>query len=150
MFALRASARRSADAGRRLLQSTQGVRGIRIGNTEVPDDKRLTYSLQRIKGIGRSTARQILCELQIENKPTGKLSGIELESLRNEVLNYDIGHNLDKENASCIKRLVDIKSYRGIRHIDGLPCRGQRTRTNAHTRKNRGTPFAAFKMTSHR
>ncbi|KAK2631322.1 hypothetical protein EUGRSUZ_L03087 [Eucalyptus grandis] len=94
MFALRASARRSADAGRRLLQSTQGVRGIRIGNTEVPDDKRLTYSLQRIKGIGRSTARQMLCELQIENKPTGELSGIELESLRNEVLNYDIGHNL--------------------------------------------------------
>ncbi|KAF8024858.1 hypothetical protein BT93_F1884 [Corymbia citriodora subsp. variegata] len=150
MFALRASARRSADAGRRLLRDAQGVRGIRIGNTEVPDDKKLKYTLQRIKGIGRSTARQILCELQIGNKPTGELSGIELESLRNEVLNYNIGHNLDKENTSCIKRLVDIQCYRGIRHLDGLPCRGQRTRTNARIRKDRGTPFAAFKMTSHR
>ncbi|XP_030545175.1 small ribosomal subunit protein S13, mitochondrial-like [Rhodamnia argentea] len=150
MFALRASARRSADAGRRLLQNAQGVRGIRIGNTEVPDDKKLAYSLQHIKGIGRSTARQILCELQIENKPTRELSGIELELLRDEVLNYNIGHNVDQETASCIKRLVAIQSYRGIRHVAGLPCRGQRTSTNARTRKNRGTPFAAFKMTSHR
>ncbi|KAI4366583.1 hypothetical protein MLD38_022444 [Melastoma candidum] len=125
---------------RRTPAMLQSVRGVRVGNVEIPDNKQLLYALQYIKGIGPATARQLLSGLQIVNKPTWQLTALELETLRNEVLNYNIGHNLEKENAAAIKRLVDIQCYRGIRHVDGLPCRGQRTSTNARTRKDRGTP----------
>ncbi|KAK4756253.1 hypothetical protein SAY87_006380 [Trapa incisa] len=141
-FVPRSSVRSLADIGRQLLQSSpfqgQSIRCIRVGNTEIPNNKGLLFALQNIKGIGRATARQILADLRIGNKPAKELSGFQVESLRNEVMTYTIGHNLDKENASNIKRLMGIQCYRGIRHIDGYPCRGQRTRSNARTRKSRG------------
>ncbi|OWM90188.1 small ribosomal subunit protein S13, mitochondrial-like [Punica granatum] len=146
-FASRPSVRNLADVGRQLLQNSplqwQAIRGIRVGNTEIPNDKGLLYALQHIKGIGRATARQILAELRIGNKPAKELSGLQIESLRNEVSTYTVGHNLDKETASSIKRLMTIQCYRGIRHIDGYPCRGQRTRSNARTRKAKAARAAA-------
>ncbi|KAH7850200.1 hypothetical protein Vadar_029148 [Vaccinium darrowii] len=103
------------------------IRGVRVGGVEIPDNKRLEFSLQYIHGIGRTTAHQILCDLNMENKFTKDLSEHEKISLREEVSKYLIEHQLRRSNELEIKRLKEIQCYRGIRHIQGLPCRGQRT-----------------------
>ncbi|KAI8559267.1 hypothetical protein RHMOL_Rhmol04G0159200 [Rhododendron molle] len=107
------------------------IRGVRVGGREIPDNKRVEYSLQYIHGIGRTRAHQILCDLNIENKITKDLSQQEINSLRDEVSSYLIDFQLMRSNDLAVKRLKDIQCYRGIRHIQGLPCRGQRTKTNA-------------------
>ncbi|OVA15132.1 Ribosomal protein S13 [Macleaya cordata] len=115
---------------------------IRVGGVEIPDNKRLEYSLQYIHGIGRTRARQILCDLNIQNKITNDLSAKELITIRDEVSKYLIQGDLRRFNDLNIKRLEDIQCYRGIRHIQGLPCRGQRTKTNSRTLKGKRVPIA--------
>ncbi|EXB44328.1 Small ribosomal subunit protein S13 [Morus notabilis] len=99
---------------------------------EIPDDKRLECALQYIHGIGRARARQILSDLSLVNKHVKDLTKREV---------YVLGEELSKGYVERdVRRLVDIQCYRGIRHSDGLPCRGQRTKTNARTQKDRGSP----------
>ncbi|CAN6992695.1 unnamed protein product, partial [Brassica oleracea var. botrytis] len=88
------------------------------------------YSLQYIHGIGRTRARQILVDLQMENKITKDMAEEELIVLRDEVSKYMIEGDLRRFNALAIKRLKEIQCYRGVMHIQGLPCRGQRTKNN--------------------
>ncbi|KAL5832309.1 hypothetical protein ACOSQ4_017663 [Xanthoceras sorbifolium] len=130
-----------SNISQRLLQiiSFRGLRVqcLRVGNTEIPNDKKLEISLQQVYGIGRSRAHQILCDLSIGNKVTKDLTGVELNSLREEVSRYLTGEDLRRCIKNDIGRLVDIQCYRGIRHSVGLPCRGQRTSTNARTRKGK-------------
>ncbi|CAK7347047.1 unnamed protein product [Dovyalis caffra] len=139
MLAWRGSVRLLTDINQSLLQNAsfrcQRVQGLRVGNTEIPNDKKLEVALQYIHGIGRKRAHQILCELSLVNKPTKDLTGIELNSLREEVSKYLTGPDLKRRVKADVQRLVDIECYRGYRHVEGLPCRGQRTSTNARTRK---------------
>jgi len=87
-------------------------------------------------GVGRSLAQQILTKVGIAwNKKMGDLTEEELDLIRAELKNYIIEGDLRREEALNIKRLIEINSYRGKRHRMGLPCRGQRTKTNARTRK---------------
>ncbi|XP_044510330.1 small ribosomal subunit protein S13, mitochondrial [Mangifera indica] len=141
MIGLQNSAGLLSNISQRLLQTvtSRGLRFqcLRVGNTEIPNDKRLEISLQHIYGVGRSRACQILCELSIGNKLTKDLTGVELNSLREEVSRYLTGEDLRRCIKNDIGRLVDIQCYRGIRHQQGLPCRGQRTSTNARTRKGK-------------
>ncbi|CAJ2649757.1 small ribosomal subunit protein S13, mitochondrial-like [Trifolium pratense] len=118
------------------------VRNINIGGGlggEIPDSKRLSYALQHIHGIGRAKAHHIVCELGVENKYVKDLSKRELYSLRELLSKYLIGNDLKKLVERDVARLVGIQCYRGIRHVDGLPCRGQRTHTNSRTRKKMPT-----------
>ncbi|KAI9169664.1 hypothetical protein LWI28_015767 [Acer negundo] len=130
-----------SNISQRLLQtiSFRGLRVqcLRVGNTEIPNDKKLEISLQHVYGIGCSRAHQILCDLSIGNKLTKDLTGVELNTLREEVSRYMTGEDLRRCIKHDIGRLVDIQCYRGIRHSVGLPCRGQRTSTNARTRKGK-------------
>ncbi|KAJ9146348.1 hypothetical protein P3X46_028627 [Hevea brasiliensis] len=114
----------------------QRVQCLRIGNAEIPNDKRLRFALQHIQGIGRQRAHQILNDLSIGNKFAKDLTGLELHSLRDEVSKYLIGEDLKRCVRSDIQKLVDVRCYRGFNHVCLLPCRGQRTSTNARTRKD--------------
>ncbi|KAL9357454.1 hypothetical protein Peur_050707 [Populus x canadensis] len=113
------------------------IRCARVGGVEIPNSKRVEYSLQYIHGIGRSVARQILSDLTMENKITKDLSEEELITLRDEVSKYMIEGDLRRFNALNIRRLKEIQCYRGVRHIQGLPCRGQRTKNNCRTLKGK-------------
>ncbi|KMT20013.1 hypothetical protein BVRB_1g000340 [Beta vulgaris subsp. vulgaris] len=111
------------------------IKCVRVGNVEIPNNKRVEYSLQYIHGIGRSTARQILCDLSFENKLTKDLSEDELIQIRDKVSTYMIEGDLRRFNLLAIRRLKEIQCYRGVRHIQSLPCRGQRTKNNCRTLK---------------
>ncbi len=108
----------------------------RIAGINIPVHKHTIIALTSIYGIGPTLAQQI-CEAS-GVAPTTKIKELkeeELESLRAEVANYNVEGDLRREIAMNIKRLMDLGCYRGIRHRRGLPVRGQRTRTNARTRK---------------
>ncbi|QCD94452.1 small subunit ribosomal protein S13 [Vigna unguiculata] len=130
-----------------LFSSVLQLRGVRVQNInigggmggEIPDNKRLEYALQHLHGIGRSKAHHIVCELGVENKFVKDLSKRELYSIRELLSKYLIGNDLKKCVERDVVRLVGIQCYRGIRHVDNLPCRGQRTHTNARTRRSRKT-----------
>ena len=108
----------------------------RILNVEIPNNKRIIISLTYIHGIGRSLATKILQNTKIdENIKTKDLTDDQLNLIRNEASNYVTEGNLRREVALNIKRLMEIKTYRGIRHRRGLPVRGQQTQANARTRK---------------
>jgi small subunit ribosomal protein S13 len=110
---------------------------MRIAGVNIPDNKRLEYALTAIYGIGRSLASKILNSANIDSGRRPKdLSNDEINKLR-EIIEkqYIIEGNLKRIIAQNIKRLKDIKSYRGIRHIKKLPVRGQRTKTNSRTRR---------------
>ncbi|XP_021760502.1 30S ribosomal protein S13, chloroplastic-like [Chenopodium quinoa] len=111
------------------------IKCVRVGNVEIPNNKRVEYSLQYIHGIGRSRAKQILSDLSLQNKLTKELSDDELIQVRDEVSKYMIEGDLRRFNAIAIRRLKEIQCYRGIRHIQSLPCRGQRTKNNCRTLK---------------
>ncbi|XP_051191658.1 uncharacterized protein [Lolium perenne] len=113
------------------------IDSIRIGGVVLPNHKRLEYSLQSIHGIGRARARQILSELNVENKVTKDLSKLEIITLREEIAKYMIEGDLKRFNRAAIERLEGIKCYKGIRHELALPVRGQRTKTNCRTRKEK-------------
>ena len=108
----------------------------RIAGVDIPRNKRVEISLTYIFGIGRSTAIKILEQVNISKDIKVKdLSEEEVGKIRTVVDEYKIEGELRKEIRLNIKRLMDIKSYRGLRHRNGLPVRGQKTKTNARTRK---------------
>jgi small subunit ribosomal protein S13 len=112
---------------------------VRIANVDIPNDKHICIALTYIYGIGRSTADKILEKLDIGKGIKAKdLSEDELVRIRTYIdSNYTIEGDLRREVTQDIKRLIEINSYRGIRHKRGLPVRGQRTHTNARTRKGK-------------
>jgi small subunit ribosomal protein S13 len=109
----------------------------RIAGVDIPRDKRVEVSLTYIYGVGRATATKILKRAEINPDTRVKdLTEQEISRIR-EVLegNYVVEGDLRRELSMNIKRLMDIGTYRGLRHRRGLPVRGQRTRTNSRTRK---------------
>jgi small subunit ribosomal protein S13 len=109
----------------------------RIAGVDIPKEKRIDIALTYIFGIGRSLSYKILEEAGIDpSKRTATLTDEEVARI-NRIIerNYKVEGDLKKEIAMNIKRLMDIGCYRGLRHRKGLPVRGQRTRTNARTRK---------------
>ena len=109
----------------------------RIEGVNLPNEKRIEYALPYVFGLGLKTSRDILNKLKINfDKRVKELSDDEIASIQREVTaNYVTEGDLRKEIRLNIKRLQDIGSYRGLRHKKGLPSRGQRTKTNARTRK---------------
>lgn len=109
----------------------------RIVGVELPDNKRIVFALPRIYGIGRPTAEDICAALGIDPmQKLGELTPDQINTLQDYITShYKVEGDLRREVAMNIKRLMDIKCYRGIRHQRGLPVRGQRTRHNARTRK---------------
>ncbi|MFA4043333.1 MAG: hypothetical protein HZRFUVUK_000098 [Candidatus Fervidibacterota bacterium] len=109
----------------------------RIAGVEIPDNKRVEIALTYIYGIGRSTSQKILSETGVSpDKRVKDLTDEELARIRDYIdRNLTVEGDLRRKVAEDIKRLIDIRCYRGLRHLRGLPVRGQRTRTNARTRK---------------
>lgn len=109
----------------------------RIVGIEVPKEKPTEVALTYIFGIGRPSARKVLAATQIDpNKRAKDLSDEEVSRLTQAIqAAYKVEGDLRRETAANIRRLIDIGSYRGLRHKKGLPVRGQQTRTNARTRK---------------
>lgn len=114
----------------------------RIAGINIPVQKHTVIALQAIYGIGSTRARQICAAAGID--PTVKvkdLSDGEVERLREEVAKYTVEGDLRRDISMNIKRLMDLGCYRGLRHRRGLPVRGQRTKTNARTRKGPRRPI---------
>jgi small subunit ribosomal protein S13 len=108
----------------------------RIAGVNIPDGKRIEISLTYIFGIGRSVAQQILAETGIDPGIQAKdLTEEEVIRLREAVEKREVEGDLRRERSQNVKRLMEIGSYRGLRHRRGLPVRGQRTKTNARGRK---------------
>ena len=108
----------------------------RISGVDIPRDKRVVISLTYVYGIGKTTSQKVLAAANIdENKRVRELTEDELSAIRTEVDKIKTEGDLRREKALNIKRLQEIASYRGIRHRRNLPVRGQRTKTNARTRK---------------
>ncbi|MAF68530.1 MAG: 30S ribosomal protein S13 [Micavibrio sp.] len=120
----------------------------RIAGVNVPDNKRITIALTYIHGIGREIARQICEKTGIDKTRRMKdLTEDELNTIRKEIDSgsYTIEGDLRRQVSMNIKRLTDMGCYRGLRHRKGLPVRGQRTSTNARTRKGPAKPIAGKK-----
>ena len=116
----------------------------RIAGINIPDNKHVRISLTYIYGIGNSMANSLCKNLAISgNSKISDLSEQELESLRTAVANLNVEGDLRRETSTNIKRLMDLGCYRGIRHRRGLPVRGQRSKTNARTRKGPRKPMRA-------
>lgn len=109
----------------------------RIAGIDLPKDKRIEVGLTYIYGIGRSSARKILEVAQVDfDKKTGRLTDTEITKIRKIIdAEYRVEGDLKRETSTNIKDLMDIGCYRGLRHRRGLPVHGQRTHTNARTRK---------------
>ncbi len=109
----------------------------RVAGVELPHHKRMEVALTYIYGIGRSAALSILAEAGVESgRNSDDLNAEEQVKIRNVIeQKYKVEGDLRREVQQAIKRLMDLGSYRGIRHRRGLPVRGQRTHTNARTRK---------------
>ncbi len=109
----------------------------RIAGVDLPRNKRIEIGLTYIYGIGRSTSKRILTKLKIDSDlKTDRLSESEISSIRKVIDNeYKVEGELRTDVSMNIKRLMDLGSYRGLRHRKSLPARGQRTSTNARTRK---------------
>ena len=110
---------------------------VRVAGVDIPDGKRLEYALRGIYGIGPTRAQQVTERAAIEGNPrVSELSEQQLTRIR-EIIDHDyiVEGDLRREVGDNIRRLVEIGSYRGIRHRRGLPLRGQRTKTNARTKR---------------
>ena len=108
----------------------------RIAGVNIPDNKHAVIALTYIYGIGRSTAKQICDAAGVpEGVRISSLSEDQVEALRGAVARYSVEGDLRREVNMSIKRLMDLGCYRGLRHRRSLPVRGQRTKTNARTRK---------------
>mgnify|MGYP001069544029 FL=1 len=119
----------------------------RVAGIEIPNDKRLWVSIMKIYGIGESKAKE-LCETTKldEDKFVKDMTETELDVVRKYIEeNFKVEGELRQSIFRDIKRLKDIRSYRGIRHKLGLPVRGQRTRHNARTRKGKSLPVGGLK-----
>lgn len=119
----------------------------RIAGIDLPKNKRIEIALTYIYGIGRTTARNVLAASNIDcSTRTDKLTEAEIGKLRDEIdKNVKVEGDLRREVSMNIKRLMDLGCYRGLRHRKGLPCRGQRTKTNARTRKGPARTVAGKK-----
>ena len=109
---------------------------MRISGITIPDNKQLAFGLTSVHGIGRSRAEKILTELNVAvTKKPNDLSVDEENAIREKVESFTVEGELRRDVAANIKRLKDIKSYRGMRHAKRLPARGQNTKSNARTLK---------------
>lgn len=107
---------------------------MRISGITIPEKKRLEISLTAVFGIGRPRAKNILQKLKIDEGKTAKeLTEAEENAIRKEIEAFKIEGDLKRDVAQNIKRLKDIKAYRGVRHLRKMPVRGQRTKTNSRT-----------------
>ena len=119
----------------------------RIAGVNIPTNKRVEIALQYIHGIGSKTAKDILQKVGIEDsRRVNQLTDAEVLQIR-EAIDRDltVEGDLRRETSTNIKRLMDLACYRGLRHRKGLPVRGQRTHTNARTRKGPAKPIAGKK-----
>lgn len=114
----------------------------RIAGVNIPDNKHAVISLTYVYGIGRTTAKQICAASGIaETTKIGDLSEAEMDAIRSEVAKVSVEGDLRREVSMSIKRLMDLGCYRGLRHRRSLPARGQRSKTNARTRKGPRKPI---------
>jgi small subunit ribosomal protein S13 len=114
----------------------------RIAGVNLPAQKHVWVGLQHIYGIGRTRSKQICVAAGVgESTKIRDLSEPEVEALRAEIGKYVVEGDLRREIGMSIKRLMDLGGYRGLRHRRGLPLRGQRTKTNARTRKGPRKPI---------
>ena len=122
----------------------------RIAGVNRPTAKRVVIGLQYIHGIGPSKAREILGKVGIDqSRRVNTLTDDEVIRIRETIdRDYSVEGDLRREVAMNIKRLMDLACYRGLRHRKGLPVRGQRTHTNARTRKGKARPIAGKKKAS--
>ena len=130
---------------RALVEQEQFV--ARIAGVNIPTNKRVEIALTYIHGIGRTKAKQITSRLGIPaERRVQDLTDAEVLSIRETIdRDYLVEGDLRREVQMNIKRLMDLASYRGLRHRKGLPVRGQRTHTNARTRKGKAKPIAGKK-----
>ena len=120
----------------------------RIAGVNIPTNKRVVIALRYIYGIGATKAQEICTKVGIPDaKRVNQLSDDEVLRIR-EVIDrdYEVEGDLRRSIAMNIKRLMDLGTYRGLRHRKGLPVRGQRTHTNARTRKGKARPIAGKKI----
>ena len=119
----------------------------RIAGVNIPTNKRVVIALQYIHGIGATKAKEITTKLNIaESARVQDLTDQEVLHIRETIdAGYTVEGDLRRTVAMNIKRLMDLASYRGLRHRKGLPVRGQRTHTNARTRKGKAKPIAGKK-----
>lgn len=119
----------------------------RIAGVNIPTNKRVEIALRYIHGIGEAKAREIIDTVGIPaEKRVNELTDAEILQIRETIdANYTVEGDLRREVAVNIKRLMDLGCYRGLRHRRGLPVRGQRTHTNARTRKGPAKPIAGKK-----
>lgn len=114
----------------------------RIAGVNIPDHKHAVISLTYIYGVGKTNAKQICASVGIEESvKISDLDDAKLDEIRAEVAKLTVEGDLRREVSMNIKRLMDLGSFRGIRHRRGLPLRGQRTKTNARTRKGPRKPI---------
>ncbi len=114
----------------------------RIAGVNIPDNKHAVISLTYVFGIGRTSAKQICAATGIaETTKIGELSDEQMDAVRNEVAKFTVEGDLRREVSMSIKRLMDLGCYRGLRHRRSLPARGQRSKTNARTRKGPRKPI---------
>ena len=112
----------------------------RLVGVDLPRNKRMIIALTYIYGIGPARSAKILAACDIsQDLRTDDLTEDDIKKLRTEIANYSVEGDLKREESLHIKRLSEIGSYRGIRHRRKLPCRGQRTKTNARTRRGKKT-----------
>ncbi len=114
----------------------------RIAGVNIPTNKHIEIALTSIYGIGRSTASKICSTCSVSPAtPVKDLTEEQIENIRNTVANFEVEGDLRRQVSMSIKRLMDLGCYRGMRHRRGLPLRGQRTKTNARTRKGPRKPI---------
>ena len=121
---------------------------VRILGVDIPENKRLEIALTYIYGIGRKRAQEIIAELNLDPNMRARKLTEENIAVINKLLQtkYTVEGDLKREVQNDIKRLISIHSYRGLRHRVGLPVRGQRTSTNARTRKGKKRTIANKKI----
>lgn len=118
----------------------------RLLGVDLPRDKAMRIALQKLYGVGPSVSMNVLKSAEIDpEKKSDDLSSEEISRIRKELEKYTIEGDLRREIGLSIKRLKDMGCYRGIRHRKGLPVRGQRTHTNARTRKGKAVAIAGKK-----
>lgn len=118
----------------------------RIAGVNIPNHQHAEIALTAIYGIGRTRAREICAAAGVSTSTKMKdVNDTDMEKLRDEVAKFTVEGDLRREISMNIKRLMDLGCYRGLRHRRGLPCRGQRTRTNARTRKGPRKSIAGAK-----
>lgn len=119
---------------------------MRVAGVNIPDAKRIDISLTYIFGVGRSVVYEILEKAKVDpSKRTNQLTEEEVLRIQKTLDTYKIEGDLRADRVSDIKRLRDINAYRGVRHSRSLPVRGQRTRSNARTKRGKRVTIGAIK-----